>query len=77
MFVFNLYIVALIINIDSVGNPKAESVYLCVLQICVRTCESTGSSAKKTVSVLLPILLDKGIVSNVAEVRTLRYDGFI
>ncbi|XP_060720500.1 proteasome adapter and scaffold protein ECM29 [Tachysurus vachellii] len=40
-------------------------------KICVRTCESTGTSAKKTVSVLLPILLDKGIVSNVAEVRTL------
>ncbi|MCJ8749226.1 hypothetical protein PDJAM_G00173890 [Pangasius djambal] len=40
-------------------------------KICVRTCESTGASAKRTVSVLLPILLDKGIVSNVAEVRTL------
>ncbi|KAM9449576.1 proteasome adapter and scaffold protein ECM29 [Clarias gariepinus] len=40
-------------------------------KICVRTCESTGASAKRTVGVLLPILLDRGIVSNVAEVRTL------
>ncbi|KAI5087767.1 proteasome-associated protein ECM29-like isoform X1 [Silurus meridionalis] len=40
-------------------------------KICVRTCESTGASARKTVAVLLPILLDRGIVSNVAEVRAL------
>ncbi|KAK3507508.1 hypothetical protein QTP70_027439 [Hemibagrus guttatus] len=51
---------------------KASDLTLKTLsKICVRTCESTGASAKKTVSVLLPILLDKGIVSNVAEVRTL------
>ena len=35
-------------------------------------CESTGAAAQRTVAVLLPTLLDKGIVSNVAEVRALR-----
>lgn len=36
-------------------------------------CESTGSAAQRTVAVLLPTLLEKGIISNVAEVRSLRY----
>uniref|UniRef100_A0AAR2L3Y5 Ecm29 proteasome adaptor and scaffold n=1 Tax=Pygocentrus nattereri TaxID=42514 RepID=A0AAR2L3Y5_PYGNA len=40
-------------------------------KVCVRMCESTGASAQRIVGVLLPILLDKGIVSNVAEVRSL------
>uniref|UniRef100_A0A8C1YNA4 Ecm29 proteasome adaptor and scaffold n=1 Tax=Cyprinus carpio TaxID=7962 RepID=A0A8C1YNA4_CYPCA len=40
-------------------------------KVCVRMCESTGVTAQRTVAVLLPTLLDKGIVSNVTEVRTL------
>uniref|UniRef100_A0A671ME43 Proteasome-associated protein ECM29 homolog n=1 Tax=Sinocyclocheilus anshuiensis TaxID=1608454 RepID=A0A671ME43_9TELE len=40
-------------------------------KVCVRMCESTGAAAQRTVAVLLPTLLDKGIVSNVTEVRTL------
>lgn len=40
-------------------------------KVCIRMCESTGSGAQKTVSVLLPTLLEKGIVSNVSEVRSL------
>ncbi|KAG1956648.1 proteasome adapter and scaffold protein ECM29 [Pimephales promelas] len=40
-------------------------------KVCVRMCESTGVAAQRTVAVLLPTLLDKGIVSNVSEVRTL------
>ncbi|XP_059409867.1 proteasome adapter and scaffold protein ECM29-like isoform X1 [Carassius carassius] len=40
-------------------------------KVCVRMCESTGAAPQKTVAVLLPTLLDKGIVSNVTEVRTL------
>ncbi|XP_067297916.1 proteasome adapter and scaffold protein ECM29 [Pseudorasbora parva] len=40
-------------------------------KVCVRMCESTGTNAQRTVAVLLPTLLDKGIVSNVSEVRTL------
>ena len=40
--------------------------------VCTRMCESTGVAAQRTVAVLLPTLLDKGIVSNVPEVRTLR-----
>lgn len=42
------------------------------LQVCTRMCESTGSGAQRTVAVILPTLLEKGIVSNVAEVRSLR-----
>ncbi|KAI7810407.1 proteasome adapter and scaffold protein ECM29 [Triplophysa rosa] len=40
-------------------------------KVCVRMCESTGVTAQRTVAVLLPALLDKGIISNVTEVRTL------
>ena len=42
-------------------------------QVCARMCESTGTGAQRTVAVMLPTLLEKGIVSNVAEVRSLRY----
>lgn len=45
---------------------------LVLLQVCTRMCESTGSAAQRTVAVLLPTLLEKGIVSNVSEVRALR-----
>ncbi|XP_071757959.1 proteasome adapter and scaffold protein ECM29 [Centroberyx gerrardi] len=40
-------------------------------KVCARMCESTGTAAQRTVAVLLPTLLDKGIVSNVSEVRSL------
>uniref|UniRef100_A0A3P9P601 Ecm29 proteasome adaptor and scaffold n=2 Tax=Poecilia reticulata TaxID=8081 RepID=A0A3P9P601_POERE len=40
-------------------------------KVCVRMCESTGSAAQRTVAVMLPTLLEKGIVSNVSEVRSL------
>lgn len=42
------------------------------VQVCTRMCESTGSAAQRTVAVMLPTLLEKGIVSNVTEVRSLR-----
>lgn len=39
-------------------------------------CESSkGTAGQKTIAVLLPCLLDKGIMSTVAEVRALRYAG--
>lgn len=42
-------------------------------QVCVKMCEpSKGAAGQKTIAVLLPCLLDKGIVSTVAEVRSLR-----
>lgn len=50
----------------------SNRLFLCV-QVCTRMCESTGSAAQRTVAVMLPTLLEKGIVSNVAEVRSLRY----
>ncbi|XP_034043433.1 proteasome adapter and scaffold protein ECM29 [Thalassophryne amazonica] len=40
-------------------------------KVCTRMCESSGVAAQRTVAVLLPTLLEKGIVSNVAEVRAL------
>ncbi|KAA0722414.1 Proteasome-associated protein ECM29 -like protein [Triplophysa tibetana] len=40
-------------------------------KVCVRMCESSGVTGQRTVAVLLPALLDKGIISNVAEVRSL------
>ncbi|KAI3353260.1 hypothetical protein L3Q82_019800, partial [Scortum barcoo] len=40
-------------------------------KVCTRMCESTGSAAQRTVAILLPTLLEKGIVSNVSEVRSL------
>uniref|UniRef100_A0AAY4AG20 Ecm29 proteasome adaptor and scaffold n=1 Tax=Denticeps clupeoides TaxID=299321 RepID=A0AAY4AG20_9TELE len=40
-------------------------------KVCVRMCESSGAAAQRTVAMLLPTLLDKGIISNVAEVRSL------
>ncbi|KAM8773100.1 proteasome adapter and scaffold protein ECM29 [Acanthopagrus schlegelii] len=40
-------------------------------KVCTRMCESTGSAAQRTVAVMLPTLLEKGIVSNVSEVRSL------
>lgn len=42
-------------------------------QVCVKMCDpSKGAAGQKTIAVLLPCLLDKGIVSTVAEVRSLR-----
>lgn len=35
-------------------------------------CESTGAAAQRTVAMMLPTLLEKGIVSSVSEVRSLR-----
>ncbi|XP_057700353.1 proteasome adapter and scaffold protein ECM29 isoform X2 [Corythoichthys intestinalis] len=40
-------------------------------KVCTRMCESTGSTAQRTVAALLPTLLEKGIVSSVSEVRSL------
>ncbi|XP_023685449.2 proteasome adapter and scaffold protein ECM29 [Paramormyrops kingsleyae] len=46
-------------------------------KVCVRLCESTGAVAQRTVAVLLPVLLDVGLVSNVAEVRSLSIDTLV
>ncbi|XP_059902906.1 proteasome adapter and scaffold protein ECM29 [Gadus macrocephalus] len=51
---------------------KAADIALKTLsKVCARMCESTGTGAQRTVAVMLPTLLEKGIVSNVAEVRSL------
>ncbi|XP_037554197.1 proteasome adapter and scaffold protein ECM29 [Nematolebias whitei] len=51
---------------------KAADVTLKTLsKVCIRMCESTGAAVHRTVAVLLPTLLEKGIVSSVSEVRSL------
>ncbi|MGH0136941.1 UNVERIFIED_CONTAM: hypothetical protein FKN15_006874 [Acipenser sinensis] len=40
-------------------------------KVCVRMCEPSSAAAQRTVAVLLPCLLEKGIMSNVSEVRAL------
>ncbi|CAG5938707.1 unnamed protein product, partial [Menidia menidia] len=40
-------------------------------KVCIRMCESTGAAAQRAVAVVLPTLLEKGIVSSVSEVRSL------
>uniref|UniRef100_A0AAR2L2R4 Ecm29 proteasome adaptor and scaffold n=1 Tax=Pygocentrus nattereri TaxID=42514 RepID=A0AAR2L2R4_PYGNA len=57
--------------LDDIKVTKYLTLNSFARQVCVRMCESTGASAQRIVGVLLPILLDKGIVSNVAEVRSL------
>uniref|UniRef100_A0A8C3CD18 Ecm29 proteasome adaptor and scaffold n=1 Tax=Cairina moschata TaxID=8855 RepID=A0A8C3CD18_CAIMO len=46
--------------------------------VCVKMCDpSKGAAGQKTVAVLLPCLLDKGIVSTVAEVRSLSINTLV
>ncbi|XP_064414526.1 proteasome adapter and scaffold protein ECM29 [Latimeria chalumnae] len=47
-------------------------------KVCVRLCDSSnGAAGQKTVSVLLPCLLDKGIMSTVTEVRALSINTLV
>ncbi|KAM6972070.1 proteasome adapter and scaffold protein ECM29 [Aplochiton taeniatus] len=52
-------------------RKAADTTLKTLSKVCARMCESTGVAAQRTVAVLLPTLLDKGIVSNVPEVRAL------
>ncbi|XP_062864223.1 proteasome adapter and scaffold protein ECM29 isoform X1 [Trichomycterus rosablanca] len=58
-------------DVKETVRKAADSTLKTLSKVCVRTCESSGASAQRTVGVLLPILLDKGIVSSVQEVRAL------
>ncbi|RMB94711.1 hypothetical protein DUI87_28824 [Hirundo rustica rustica] len=48
------------------------------IKVCVKMCDpSKGAAGQKTITVLLPCLLDKGIVSTVAEVRSLSINTLV
>lgn len=49
---------------------------LCVCQVCVKMCDpAKGAAGQRTIAVLLPCLLDKGMMSPVTEVRALRCES--
>ncbi|TMS22810.1 Proteasome adapter and scaffold protein ECM29 [Larimichthys crocea] len=58
-------------DIKETVRKAADLTLKTLSKVCTRMCESTGSGAQRTVAVMLPTLLEKGIVSNVAEVRAL------
>ncbi|KAF4804062.1 proteasome-associated protein ECM29 [Turdus rufiventris] len=48
------------------------------IKVCVKMCDpSKGTAGQKTIAALLPCLLDKGIVSTVAEVRSLSINTLV
>ncbi|KAM9329749.1 proteasome adapter and scaffold protein ECM29 [Gastrophryne carolinensis] len=53
-------------------RKAAELALKTLSKVCIRMCEpSKGAAGQKTIAVLLPCLLDKGIMSTVSEVRAL------
>uniref|UniRef100_A0A8C0LEP3 Ecm29 proteasome adaptor and scaffold n=1 Tax=Canis lupus dingo TaxID=286419 RepID=A0A8C0LEP3_CANLU len=51
---------------------------LCVCQVCVKMCDpAKGAAGQRTIAVLLPCLLDKGMMSPVTEVRALSINTLV
>lgn len=49
---------------------------LFVYEVCVKMCDpAKGAAGQRTIAVLLPCLLDKGMMSPVTEVRALRFES--
>lgn len=49
---------------------------LFVCEVCVKMCDpAKGAAGQRTIAVLLPCLLDKGMMSPVTEVRALRCES--
>lgn len=49
---------------------------LFVCEVCVKMCDpAKGAAGQRTIAVLLPCLLDKGVMSPVTEVRALRFES--
>lgn len=58
-----------------VGSVSLISI-LFVCEVCVKMCDpAKGAAGQKTIAVLLPCLLDKGMMSPVTEVRALRFES--
>ncbi|XP_075681729.1 proteasome adapter and scaffold protein ECM29 [Rhinoderma darwinii] len=59
-------------------RKAAELALKTLSKVCIRMCEPCkGAAGQKTVSVLLPCLLDKGIMSTVTEVRALSINTLV
>ncbi|XP_043916968.1 proteasome adapter and scaffold protein ECM29 [Protopterus annectens] len=59
-------------------RKAADQALKTLSKVCVRTCESSsGTSGQRIIAVLLPCLLDKGIVSSVTEVRSLSINTLV
>ncbi|XP_040217375.1 proteasome adapter and scaffold protein ECM29 isoform X2 [Rana temporaria] len=59
-------------------RKAAELALKTLSKVCIKMCESSkGTAGQKTIAVLLPCLLDKGIMSTVAEVRALSINTLV
>ncbi|XP_037979486.1 proteasome adapter and scaffold protein ECM29 isoform X1 [Motacilla alba alba] len=65
-------------DIKETVRKAAELALKTLSKVCVKMCDpSKGAAGQKTIAVLLPSLLDKGIVSTVAEVRSLSINTLV
>ncbi|XP_061311111.1 proteasome adapter and scaffold protein ECM29 isoform X3 [Pezoporus flaviventris] len=65
-------------DIKETVRKAADLALKTLSKVCVKMCEpSKGAVGQKTIAVLLPCLLDKGIVSTVAEVRSLSINTLV
>ncbi|KAM4809917.1 proteasome adapter and scaffold protein ECM29 [Rhinophrynus dorsalis] len=59
-------------------RKAAELALKTLSKVCIRMCEpSKGAAGQKTIAVLLPCLLDKGMISTVTEVRALSINTLV
>ncbi|XP_072904697.1 proteasome adapter and scaffold protein ECM29 [Hemitrygon akajei] len=59
-------------------RKAADQALKTLSKVCIQMCEpSNGSAGQRFVAVLLPCLLDKGIISPVAEVRSISIDTLV
>ncbi|KAG8455024.1 hypothetical protein GDO86_001298 [Hymenochirus boettgeri] len=59
-------------------RKAAELALKTLSKVCIRMCEpSKGASGQKTIAVLLPCLLDQGMMSTVTEVRALSINTLV
>ncbi|KAM8960529.1 proteasome adapter and scaffold protein ECM29 [Pelodytes ibericus] len=59
-------------------RKAAELALKTLSKVCIRMCEpSKGAAGQKTIAVLLPCLLDKGMMSTVTEVRALSINTLV
>ncbi|NXG01403.1 ECM29 protein, partial [Sakesphorus luctuosus] len=65
-------------DIKETVRKAAELALKTLSKVCVKMCDpSKGAAGQKMIAVLLPCLLDKGIVSTVAEVRSLSINTLV
>ncbi|XP_062985256.1 proteasome adapter and scaffold protein ECM29 isoform X2 [Elgaria multicarinata webbii] len=59
-------------------RKAAELALKTLSKVCVKMCDpSKGAAGQRTIAVLLPCLLDKGMINTVAEVRTLSINTLV